>query len=80
MSRFSTFGGAAPQKAVKKSGRGVQYVDYKDVDTLRRMLSPNGKIYGRKRSNVNAAQQRKLSQAIKRARYMGLLPYTSATL
>ncbi|MEC9372472.1 MAG: 30S ribosomal protein S18 [Planctomycetota bacterium] len=80
MSRFSRFGGGAPSKVVKKSGKGVEFVDYKDVDGLRRMMSPNGKIYGRKRTNVNAANQRKISKAIKQARYMGLLPYTSATL
>ena len=80
MSRFSRFGGGAPSKVVKKTGKGVEFVDYKDVEGLRRMMSPNGKIYGRKRTNVNAANQRKISKAIKQARYMGLLPYTSATL
>lgn len=67
-------------KITRKTGKGVVFVDYKNVDELRRMMSPNGKIYGRKRAGLNAADQRKLAQAIKRARYMGLLPYTSATL
>ena len=80
MSRFTRFGMGGNVKAVKKSASGVAYVDYKDVDTLRRMMSPNGKIYGRKRLGVTAGDQRKIAQAIKRARYMGLLPYTSATL
>ncbi len=44
------------------------------------MMSPNGKILGRKRLGTSAREQRMVSQAIKRARYMGLLPYTSATL
>ncbi|MCA9312332.1 MAG: 30S ribosomal protein S18, partial [Phycisphaerales bacterium] len=56
------------------------YVDYKDVEALRRMLSPNGKIYGRKRLGTSAREQRMIAQAIKRARHIGLLPYTSATL
>ena len=43
-------------------------------------MSPNGKIYSRKRLGVSARDQRMIAQAIKRARYMGLLPYTSATL
>jgi small subunit ribosomal protein S18 len=79
MSQFSRFG---PQKSdlTKKSAKGVIYVDYKDVETLRRMMSPNGKIYGRKRLGASAREQRMISQAVKRARYMGLLPYTSATL
>ncbi|MCU0688568.1 MAG: 30S ribosomal protein S18 [Phycisphaerales bacterium] len=59
---------------------GKKYVDYKDVEKLRRMMSPNGKIFTRKRIGTNAGEQRLVSQAIKRARYMGLLPYTSATL
>lgn len=79
MSQFQRFG-ASGSKAVKTSARGVRYVDYKDVDTLRRMMSANGKIYGRKRLSASARDQRMIAQAIKRARYMGLLPYTSATL
>ncbi len=72
-------GGPAP-KATKESGKGIEYVDYKDVEALRRMMTPNGKIYGRKRLGTNARQQRMVAQGIKRARFMGLLPFTSATL
>jgi len=56
------------------------FADYKDIDDLRRLMTPNGKIYSRKRSGVTAKQQRMIASAIKRARYMALLPYTSATL
>jgi len=56
------------------------YVDYKSVDDLRRLMTPNGKIYSRKRLGVTARQQRMIAQAIKRARYMALLPFTDATL
>ena len=56
------------------------YVDYKNVEELRRMMTPNGKIYSRKKQGVSAREQRMIAQAIKRARYMGLLPFTSATL
>ena len=55
-------------------------MDYKDIDDLRRLMTPNGKIYSRKRLGTNATEQRRVSQAIKRARFMGLLPYTSGTL
>ncbi len=72
-------GGPAP-KATKESGKGIEYCDYKDHETLRRMMTPNGKIYGRKRLGTNARQQRMVARAIKRARFMGLLPFTSATL
>jgi len=72
-------GGPAP-KATKESGKGIEFCDYKDHETLRRMMTPNGKIYGRKRLGTNARQQRMVARAIKRARFMGLLPFTSATL
>lgn len=65
---------------MKTSGKGIEYVDYKDVETLRRMMTPNGKIHGRKRNNTNARQQKMVAQAIKRARFIGLLPFTDATL
>ena len=59
---------------------GKEYIDYKSIEELRRMLTPNGKIYTRKRLGADAREQRRIAQAVKRARYMGLLPYTSATL
>ncbi len=67
-------------KVTVTSGKGIEYVDYKDVESLRRMMTPNGKIYGRKRLGTNARQQRMVASAIKRARFMGLLPFTSATV
>ena len=65
---------------MKKGNRGRDYVEYKAADELRRLMTPNGKIYSRKRLGVSAREQRMIAQAIKRARYMVLLPYTSATL
>lgn len=55
---------------------GEDYVDYKDIDTLQKLLTNRGKIYSRKRSGNCARCQRKVKKAIKRARYMGLLPFT----
>jgi len=43
-------------------------------------MSPNGKINSRKRTGLTAYEQRLVAQAIKRARYMALLPFTSATV
>ncbi len=74
------FGGPPRPKLVKTSGQGIEYVDYKDVESLRRAMSPNGKIYGRKRLQTTAREQKLIAQAVKRARFLGLLPYTSATL
>ena len=68
------------EKLAVRSSTGTLYVDYKNADALRRYLSANGKIQGRKRSGLTAREQRIIVQAIKRARYMGLLPFTSATL
>lgn len=80
MSKFARFGTPTKTSVTKKSGTGDIFVDWKDIETLRRLMSPNGKIMGRKRLSTSAAEQRMLSQAIKRARFMALLPYTSATL
>ncbi len=65
---------------MKTDARGRPYVDYKSADELRRLMTPNGKIYSRKRLGVSARDQRRIAQAIKRARHMALLPFTSATL
>ena len=80
MSRFGRFGGAPQAKVTRTSGKGVTFVDWKDVEQLRRMMTPNGKIYGRKKLGTTAREQKMVAQAVKRARYMGLLPFTSATL
>lgn len=80
MAEFTQFTPGPRVSPVKQSTTGYWYVDYRDSETLRRMLTPNGKIQSRKRTGLNASQQRLVSQAIKRARYMGLLPFTSATL
>jgi small subunit ribosomal protein S18 len=57
--------------------RGAKYVDYKDIETLEKLLTNRGKIYSRKRSGNCAACQRKVRRAIKRARFMALLPFTT---
>ena len=51
--------------------------DYKDTDRLKQYLNPHARIYGRKRTGLDARSQRALAEAIKRARFMGLLPYVS---
>jgi len=53
----------------------IDEIDYKDVNLLRRFLSSYHKILPRKKKGTCAKHQRKLAQAIKRARYMALLPY-----
>ncbi len=51
-------------------------IDYKDIARLRRYVSDRGKIQPRRRTGVCAKHQRRLALAIKRARYLALLPYT----
>jgi len=53
----------------------VQVIDYKDVKTLQRLSTLQGKLYSRKRSGSCAAHQRQVKKAVKRARFMALLPY-----
>lgn len=54
---------------------GVDLVDWKDVATLQRLCTGQSKILARKRSGTSALFQRKVKEAIKRARYMALIPY-----
>jgi small subunit ribosomal protein S18 len=54
------------------------HIDYKDASLLRRYISDRGKIEPRRRNGNCAKHQRALAQAIKRARHLALLPYTSA--
>jgi small subunit ribosomal protein S18 len=56
---------------------GVKEIDYKDVETLRRFITERGKILPRRITGVSARHQRKLSLAIRRARYIGLLPFVA---
>lgn len=55
-----------------------QFIDYKDIAYLRQFTNPHAKIVARKRTGMPADKQRAIALAIKRARYMGLLPYLSA--
>ncbi len=59
------------------SSDNVGYVDYKDVDLLRRFLSDRAKIRSRRVTGNDSQQQREVARAIKNAREMGLLAYTS---
>ena len=77
--KFQTFN-RPKVKAVKTSAAGKNYVDYKDTETLRKLVSGNGKILSRKRTGVTAMDQRMISQAVKRARFMALMPYVAASI
>ena len=55
----------------------IKHIDYKDVDLLKKFIYPHARMLARKRTGTTAKNQRTLSEAIKRARFMGLLPYVS---
>ncbi len=57
----------------KKSN--VYHIDYKDTAVLKQFINPHGRILGTKRTMVSAKNQRNLAMAIKRARFMALLPF-----
>ena len=56
---------------------GVDYIDYKDINLLRRFVSDRAKIRARRVTGNDAQQQREVARAIKNAREMALLPYTN---
>ncbi len=56
---------------------GIIDIDYKQTDMMQRFLSSYAKILPRKKTGICAKHQRKLSQAVKRARFMALIPYTT---
>ncbi|MGO1592225.1 MAG: 30S ribosomal protein S18 [Ancrocorticia sp.] len=64
---------ANPLKSAK-----VQNIDYKDTATLRKFISDRGKIRARRVTGVSTREQRRIAKAIKNAREMALLPYSSS--
>ena len=55
-----------------------KFIDYKDIAYLKQFTNPHAKILTKKRTGIPALKQREITQAIKRARYMALLPYVAA--
>ncbi|HCY63738.1 MAG TPA: 30S ribosomal protein S18 [Oxalobacteraceae bacterium] len=64
------------KKFCRFTAAGVEQVDYKDVDTLKDFVQENGKIMPARLTGTKAHYQRQVDTAIKRARYLALLPYT----
>ena len=59
------------------SANNIKHIDYKDITILKKFLNPSGKIVNHRRSGITSKNQRKLSLAIKHARYLGLLPFVA---
>jgi small subunit ribosomal protein S18 len=60
--------------------REPAYVDYKDVELIKRYLNEQGKILPRRITNVSAKFQRQLTRAVKRARHVALIPFVADSL
>lgn len=71
MSRFNR-----RRKFCRFTAEGVTEIDYKDLDTLKAYVSETGKIVPSRITGTEAKYQRQLTTAVKRARYLALLPYT----
>lgn len=70
-------GGRRRRKVDYIAANHIDYVDYKDVNLLKRFISERGKILPRRVTGTSAKNQRKVANAIKRARIMGLLPFVA---
>ena len=70
-----------PKRKFRKFGRRKKRVvpaeplDYKNVEYLQTLISPQGKMFSRKRTAFSGIDQKKFKLAVKRARFLGLLPY-----
>jgi small subunit ribosomal protein S18 len=59
------------------SQNNIKHVDFKDTDLLKKFLNPHARLMSSKKTGVSAKYQRKLATAVKRARFMALIPYVS---
>lgn len=66
------------RKFCRFTAEGVEHIDYKDLATLKNYISDSGKIVPSRITGTKARYQRQLATAIKRARYLALLPYTDS--
>lgn len=66
------------RKFCRFTAEGVKQIDYKDLDTLKAYISETGKIVPSRITGTKAKYQRQLASAVKRARYIALLPYTDS--
>jgi small subunit ribosomal protein S18 len=66
------------RKFCRFTAEGVDYIYYKDLDVLKEYISETGKIVPSRITGTKAKYQRQLATAIKRARYLALVPYTDS--
>ena len=68
------------KKFCRCTAEGIKEIDYKDLELLKQYITETGKIVPSRITGTSARYQRQLAVAIKRARYLALLPYTDAHL
>lgn len=56
---------------------GIKHIDYKDTDLLKKFINPHARILSKRKTGISTEYQKKLALAVKRSRYMALLPYIS---
>ena len=66
------------RKFCRFTAEGVREIDYKDVETLKNYVTETGKIVPSRITGTNARYQRQLARAVKRARYLALMPYSDS--
>lgn len=57
------------------SRNDIKHIDYKDIKVLRNFTNPHGRLLARKRTGLTSKSQRKVENAVKKARFMGLMPF-----
>ena len=70
----------ARKKYCRFKKAGIKYVDYKDANFLLKFINDQGKILPRRLTGTSLKYQRKVAQAVKRARHIGILPYVADSL
>lgn len=75
MANFNNKNRKPRKKICILSAKGIEHVDYKDVELLKRFINNSNKISPRRVTGCTARMQRRVANAIKRARFVGLLPY-----
>lgn len=72
--------GHLKSKECKFTKAGVEYIDYKQTELLERFMNDQGKILPRRVTGTSAKHQRMLSRAVKRARFLALIPYVTENM
>lgn len=78
--KFNTKRIVRPKKYCRFKKSGIKYIDYKDPDFLLKFVNEQGKLLPRRITGTSLKFQRKIAQAVKRARHMALMPYVTDEL